>query len=265
MPKSLSCLLAFTMLLSTAGTASAANGTAGDDRTMRIAIGEWPPFVSEELEHYGLAARIVTEAFAVSGIDVEYRFYPWKRAYRDTTQGYQDATAIWTRTPEREDEVLFSEPVLIAEKVFFHLEGTDFDWNGMEDLAHFRVGATRGYGYGDAFDTAVEDGTIPAEYVDSDKQNFAKLLHDRIDVFPMTKAVGYFILNTEFDSGEAAAVTHDPKVVQQAVFHLLFSRSVDKNERMIEIFNHGLEQLREEGKIERYVRQSQQGQYIRSE
>ncbi len=93
-----------------------------DSRTMRVAIGEWPPFVSENLEHYGLAARIVTEAFAAVGNDVRYRFYPWKRAYLETTQGDQDATAIWTKTPDREGEVLFSNPVLTADKVFFHLE-----------------------------------------------------------------------------------------------------------------------------------------------
>lgn len=261
MPKSLSRLLAG-VLLST--VALAANG-ADNGRTMRVAIGEWRPFVSEDLEHYGLAARIVTEAFAVSGIDVKYRFYPWKRAYLETTQGDQDATAIWTRTPDREGEVLFSEPVLIAEKVFFHLDETDFRWNDVEDLADWRVGATRGYGYGDAFDAAVEDGTIPVEYVNSDKQNFDKLIRDRIDVFPMTKAVGYSILNTQFDPGEVAAITHNPRAVQQAVFHLLFSKAVDKNERMIEIFNHGLERLREEGKIEQYVSESQQGKYIRSE
>lgn len=264
MPKSLSCLLAG-ILLSAVAPALAANTAAGDERTMRIAIGEWPPFVSEDLAHYGLAARIVTEAFAMSGIDVQYRFYPWKRAYRDTMQGYQDATAIWTRTPDREGEVMFSEPVLIAEKVFFHLDETGFGWNSIADLANWRVGATRGYGYGDAFDAAVESGTIPVEYVDSDRQNFAKLIHGRIDVFPMTKAVGYFILETQFDSGEVAGVTHDPRVVQQAVFHLLFSMEVEKNERMIELFNRGLERLREEGKIEQYVNESQQGEYIRPE
>lgn len=261
MPKSLSHLLTG-ILLSTIPLA--VNG-ADEDRTMRVAIGEWPPFVSEDLEHYGLAARIVTEAFAASGIDVVYRFYPWKRAYLETLQGDQDATAIWTRTPDREDEVLFSDPVLIAEKVFFHLEATDFRWYEIRDLANWRVGATRGYGYGDAFDAAVENGTVQVEYVNSDKQNFDKLLLGRIDVFPMTKAVGYSILNTRFDSEEAAAVTHNPRAVQQAVFHLLFSKAVEKNERMIDLFNRGLEQLRQQGKIEQYVSESRQGKYIRPE
>ena len=238
---------------------------ARDERTMRVAIGEWPPFVSKNLAHYGLAARIVTEAFARSGIDVEYRFYPWKRAYLETTQGDQDATAIWTRTPDRIGEVAFSDPVLVAEKVFFHLQGNEISWQSVTDLADLRIGATRGYGYGDAFDQAVEKGTLDVEYVNSDKQNFDKLIRGRIDVFPMTKAVGYSILNTKFPSDEAARVTHDPQPVQQAVFHLLFSKAVDKNERMMELFNRGLEQLRQDGLIEQYVRESQQGEYIRSE
>lgn len=236
-----------------------------ESRTMRVAIGEWPPFVSENLEHYGLAARIVTEAFAAVGNDVDYRFYPWKRAYLETTQGDQDATAIWTKTPDREGEVLFSEPVLTANKVFFHLEGTDFEWNSIEDLDGYTVGATRGYGYGDAFDEAARSGRIDVEYVDSDLQNFRKLIRGRIDLFPMTEAVGYSILNTGFEDDQVANVTRHPRPVQQAVFHLLFSKAVDGNEAMMERFNRGLAELRDNGRIERYLRESRQGEYIKAD
>lgn len=236
-----------------------------DTRTMRVAIGEWPPFVSENLEHYGLAARIVTEAFAAVGNDVRYRFYPWKRAYLETTQGDQDATAIWTKTPDREGEVLFSDPVLTANKVFFHMEETDFEWSSIEDLEGYTVGATRGYGYGDAFDAAAKEGRIDVEYVDSDLQNFRKLIRGRIDLFPMTEAVGYSILNTEFEEDRIAGVTSHSRPVQQAVFHLLFSKAVDGNERMLERFNRGLAELREDDRIEQYLRESRQGEYIKAE
>lgn len=236
-----------------------------DSRIMRVAIGEWPPFVSENLEHYGLAARIVTEAFAAVGNDVRYRFYPWKRAYLETTQGDQDATAIWTKTPDREGEVLFSAPVLTADKVFFHLEGTDFEWSSIEDLEGYTVGATRGYGYGDAFDEAANEGRIDVEYVDSDLQNFRKLIRGRIDLFPMTEAVGYSILNTEFEEDRVADVTRHPRPVQQAVFHLLFSKAVDGNEEMRKRFNRGLAELRENGRIEQYLRESRQGEYIKAD
>lgn len=252
-------------LLLVTGIAFAAERRPPPTRTMHVAIGEWPPFVSENLEHYGLAARIVTEAFDAVGNDVKYRFYPWKRAYLETTQGDQDATAIWTKTPRREGEVLFSEPVLVANKVFFHLESTEFDWNSIGDLEGYTVGATRGYGYGDAFDKAVEEGRIDVEYVDSDLQNFRKLVLGRIDLFPMTKAVGYSILNTEFSAEERATVTSHERPVQQAVFHLLFSKSVERNPAMVDRFNRGLAQLRKEGRIAQYVRESEQGKYIRSE
>lgn len=254
--------IAIGLMLSVSGMA--VNGSEDDEGVMRVAIGEWPPFVSRDLEHYGLAARIVTEAFAARDIEVKYRFYPWKRAYLETTQGDQDATAIWTRTPERENEVLFSDPVLIAEKVFFHLKSTPFEWRSIEDLDGYRIGATRGYGYGDAFDRAAEEGIIDVELVDSDKQNFEKLLLGRIDVFPMTMAVGYSLLNTGFSSAEAARVTNHPGPVQQAVFHLLFSKAVDRNEQMIEAFNEGLEELRESGRLDQYVKESREGEYIRT-
>lgn len=245
--------------------AQAADERPIEGRTMRVAIGEWPPFVSEDLEHYGLAARIVTEAFAEAGHGVKYRFYPWKRAYLETTQGDQDATAIWTKTSEREGEVLFSEPVLTADKVYFHLESTDFDWQEIGDLSGYTVGATRGYGYGKAFDQAAEQGRIDVEYTDSDLQNFKKLLKGRIDVFPITRAVGYSILNRELDEQQRARITNHPRAVQTAVFHLLFSKAVPGNQAMIERFNRELAELRESGRIEEFVRQSRQGEYIQSD
>jgi len=245
--------------------ASAASSNDDDATVMRVAIGEWPPFVSRNLQHYGLAARIVTQAFAAEGVKVRYRFYPWKRAYYETVHGRQDATAIWTRTPKREREVLFSDPVLTAKKVFFHLESTDFSWSDIGDLKGYTVGATRGYEYGKAFDKAVRNGSIDVEYVNSDKQNFQKLLRGRIDVFPMTKAVGYSILNTEFTAAQRAQVTSDPKPVQTAVFHLLFSRAVHGNRFMVKAFNDGLKKLRAQGRIARYIKESEQGRYIKSD
>ncbi|MCP4162741.1 MAG: hypothetical protein GY760_21990 [Deltaproteobacteria bacterium] len=35
------------------------------EETIRIAVGEWPPYYSESLKHYGPALHVVTEAFAL--------------------------------------------------------------------------------------------------------------------------------------------------------------------------------------------------------
>lgn len=241
----------------------ASQGALACERTMQVAIGEWPPFVSEDLQHYGLAARIVTEAFAKEDIDVEYRFYPWKRAYFEVLQGDQDATAIWSRTSEREEEVLYSEPVLTTDKVFFHLDDTSFDWEDIDDLEGYTIGATNGYAYGEAFAEAEEQGRIDVEYANSDKQNIEKLIRGRIDLFVVEEPVGHSILNTDFEPEAVEDVVQHPRALQETKYHLLFSQAIDDGEKLLESFNRGLESLREDGRIDRYVEASQGGEYIR--
>ncbi len=42
------------------------------EETIRLTNGEWIPFLSEDLKHYGVISRIVKEAFALEGMKVEY-------------------------------------------------------------------------------------------------------------------------------------------------------------------------------------------------
>jgi len=50
------------------------------EEKIRIATGEYEPFLSENLKHNGVGLRIIREAFALEGGEVEYGWYPWKRA-----------------------------------------------------------------------------------------------------------------------------------------------------------------------------------------
>ncbi len=47
--------------------------------TIRLANGEWHSFLSKGAPHHGFASHIVTDAFALVGVEVEYGFFPWSR------------------------------------------------------------------------------------------------------------------------------------------------------------------------------------------
>ena len=38
--------------------------------------GEWPPYTSQNLKNYGVFSPIVSEAFELEGMTVEYTFFP---------------------------------------------------------------------------------------------------------------------------------------------------------------------------------------------
>jgi polar amino acid transport system substrate-binding protein len=128
--------------------------------TIRITNGEWPPYLSEHLKHYGLASRIITEAFALEGVKVSYGFFPWKRSFILAQNGEWDGTAVWFKSPGREQDFYISDPVIEASYVFFHLKSRRFDWNDVDSLKPYTIGATLEYNYGEAFEQAEKNGLI---------------------------------------------------------------------------------------------------------
>ncbi|MCP3949009.1 transporter substrate-binding domain-containing protein [Herbaspirillum sp.] len=225
------------------------------EEIVRITNGEWLPYHSKKLPHYGAGSRIVTEAFALEGIKVEWGFYPWKRGYLNVVRDKWDASIGWIKTPEREKEVLFSEPVYGGKWVFFHLKNQNFSWQTIDDLKKFRIGATENFTYGALFDNAEKQKKIWVKRARTIKQNFAILLKGRIHVFVHAEDSGYATLRKHFKANEIEKVTNHPKPIQVVQYHLVFTKK-EKNKRLVEVFNRGLRRLYTSGKVEKYLKEA---------
>lgn len=233
------------------------------ENKIRIAVGEWVPFTSKDLKYYGLFSRIVSEAFALEDIKVEYGWFPWKRALTLIEFGEWDSSPGWSRKPEREKYAYFSDPLYESKAVFFHLKSFPFDWNSYDDLKGITIGATIGYMYGKNFEQAEKDGKLLVERVPTDEQNFRKLLKGRIKLFPASLETGIGTLNKNFSSTQVKLVTyHEKPYRQKAVYHLIFSKKIDRNKKMLKLFNKGLRCLKNSGKYDQYIEESQRGYYI---
>lgn len=233
--------------------------TPAGEPLLRLTNGEWPPYLSETLPHYGLASRIVTEAFAVQGIKVEYGFFPWPRSLALAQDGSWAGSAVWFKNEEREKDFYYSDPIIEVQYVFFHLKTFSFDWQSYEDLAEVRIGATLEYDYGPAFTEAEQSGQIKVERVPADEQNFDKLLAGRIDIFPLDLEVGLNMLQKNFTSEQIALITYHPLPVRSDPGYLLLSKKVAGNEELIQVFNEGLQKLKESGQFEQFVQESRAG------
>ena len=243
------------LLLSLFPTAALAEGT------IRITNGEWSPYLSEKLKYYGVASRIVTEAFSLEGIKAEYGFFPWKRALLLAQKGKWDGSVVWSYTEDRAKDFYYSDPVVKCKWVFFYLKTTSFDWKVIDDLRGFRIGGTLGYKYNPDFEAAEEAGRIKVYRVPKDEQNFEKLIKGRIDIFLQDIDVGYEMLNNLFPEEKVRLFTHHPKPIKDTGFHLLLSKQVEKNKEMLTLFDRGLKRLKESGKIEQYLKESRIGKY----
>lgn len=224
--------------------------------TLKITNGEWPPYLSKDLKGYGIASRIVSEAFALEGIKVEYGFFPWKRAYYLAEKGEWDGTAVWLRSPERERDFYLSDPVVKSSYVFFHLKSLNFTWKNINDLKGLKIGATIGYDYGEKFEKAEKEGIINVVRIPSDEQNLMKLLHGRIDIFPLDMEVGYTMLYKMYRPETVSMITNSLTPLRADPLHLLLTKKNVKNAKLMELFNKGLKKLDEKGEIDKYFEEA---------
>ena len=232
-----------------------------DDKTITISTGEWPPFISESFKHHGIATRIISESFALQDIKVEYSWFPWKRTYNNVKTGDWDASAIWAITPEREKDVLFSDPIIRNTTVLFFNKDKYRDWNSFEDLSGLVIGATNGYFYGKAFKKAEEQGLIIVERTNTESHNFKKLAANRLDAVAAEVDTGYYIMRGMFDNKEISSVQVNNKAIASFNNHLVISKKLDNAAELITTFNQGLKKLNESGKVNQYLQESREGKY----
>jgi polar amino acid transport system substrate-binding protein len=232
---------------------------ASAENRIRLTSGEWTPYLSENLPYFGLASRVVTEAFAEEGVTVEYGYFPWARSFMLAQTGEWDGALIWTKSAEREKDFYYSEPLFDSFQVFFHLKSKSFDWKEIQDLAGLNIGGAIGYDYGEAFTQAEKAGQIKVDRAATDEQNFKKLLLGRIDIFPSDLEVALDILRRNFSPEEIAQITYHPLPVRADPLYLLLSRKVAGNQERMELFNAGLKHLKSSGKLQAFIDESRQG------
>ena len=232
------------------------------EETIRIAIGEWPPFMSKDLKHYGILTHIVTESYALEGYKTEYGFFPWARAKVYAEEGTWDCSAGWAKTAVRLKKFIYSDSIMKNSNVFFHLKSFKFDWNTMDDLKGIPIGSTIEYYYGDAFMEAEKSKQILVQRAPSDELNFRKLLKGRIKLFTAGVDVGYSLLQKKFTPEENQLITHHSRPTNVDDLHLIFSNKNERNLQLIKVFNKGLKKLRKSGKYDQMIAASRRGEYL---
>ena len=234
---------------------------ASEPQDLQISVGDWPPYLSSELKHGGVVAHVISDVFADEGYRVSFRFLPWPRAYADAAAGKFDASAVWMHKREREVDFLFSAPLLEEQFVFFHLKSLPFDWQQLSDLSGMTLGGGLEYSYGPAFDDFLASGQIQMERVASDRQNFEKLLKERIVLYPQEFNVGYAALHSQFSVTEIAKVTHHPKPLLNNLSYLMLPKSLAGSPELLERFNRRLQSYRDSGRYQRYFDNLHRGYY----
>jgi len=228
---------------------------------IRLTSGEWAPYLSAERPHFGLAAHIVSEAFKLEGIEVEYGFFNWNRAFDQAKAGRWNGSLVWGKKGDREEFFYFSDPVIREKAVLYHLKELNFHWTKYADLKDYTVGLTKSYHYSDQFQSAIEKGLFQVQITNKDILNFKKLLKKRIDLFPLDYVVAQDLLLNHFSIEEQQKITFHPNPVREGTQHLILSNQVPQNTNLIKRFNKGLRALKASGQYQQLWVDFEQGKY----
>ena len=217
---------------------------------VRFTNGEWPPLLSPDMKDSGYVSKIITAAYALENLTVEYGFFSWKRAFELAKSGEWDGSVVWTCKPEWEKAFYCSAPIALNQIVFFHRKDRSFDWNTLDDLKGKLVGVTNGYYYGADFETYEKKGTITTDYAYDDETSLKKLLYERTDVFLLDRDVGYYMIKKNFKPEEQKLFTHHarPLIVNPLVI-LMSRKNSTRGQNLLKIFNSGFKKLQQQGDI----------------
>ena len=210
-----------------------------------LATGEWPPYVSADLEGQGATVEVVRAAFKAVGVDVEIRFYPWTRTMYEAKHD-KALAGYFPEYPreEVESEFLLSDSIGKSPLGFAKIKGRRIQWLTHSDLTKYSIATVRGYANGERLDAMVKAGDIVADESVSDTFVLRKVLAGRVDY-------GVIDINT-FDYLMKADVLlrkgkqnleMDSHLLEVLNLHVCFNQGA-RGERMRDLFNEGLKRIR---------------------
>lgn len=220
---------------------------------VRIAVGDWPPYFSETAEGYGTYAQVVTRAFELQGLEVEYGFFPWKRALLETKKGRWDASAGWGRTAEREPFFHFCDAVLMEREQFFYAVARPVSASDISDLDGLSLGVIEGAALGEKLDKLVAEGSVTIYRQATMEDLFIMLNVGRVDLVMSNGKVASDAISKAFPQSEEERFRPLPEVAVDWDYRLIVSKRIDGGDDLCARFNRGLETLHDSGEFERLL------------
>ncbi|MCV6622396.1 MAG: transporter substrate-binding domain-containing protein [Cellvibrionaceae bacterium] len=134
----------------------------------------------------GQATELVQELIAKAGFEYQLYFSPWKRAYRRAETESNVIIYPLARTAERENKFHWIGQITPVHYYLFRLlERSDITVERLADVNRYKVGVVNFHAHHIFLKS---QGIENLEPVNSNRQNFHKLLRKRVDLFASSSA-----------------------------------------------------------------------------
>ncbi|RZM81651.1 hypothetical protein C3B51_07860 [Pseudoalteromonas rubra] len=230
---------------------------------IRIATGEYPPFTGSQLVDDGFVNHLIRQALAQEGLEAEFVYLPWKRSFQAAQQGQYDMASYWVCEREYQQHFYCSDELYRGQLLlYFRAETPLPQWQTIDDLKPYRIGAILGYEYVPEFRKAMEEGDLDVIMVSNDRLNLNMLLNDRVDLILLSDTAMQSLLTEHFSSLQADKIRAHPKPFLNYQAHVLFPKSLKGSAALRTRFNTGLKKLKASGEFERQWQRLLNGEFI---
>jgi len=225
-------------------------GGARAGEELRLLANTSPPYADANLPEQGLALELVKHVFARTDYSPVITIENWSRAVEGARMGVYDALASVWKSPEREEDLLFSDPYIESDLILLKLRANRRPYKSLQDLAGSRLGVRTDYAYGVDF-TAVPGLILVQE--DLLASNLLNLINGKVDFVIADQRSANMQLHELFRDriNQFQVLDIDlPKVAR----HVAAARSWPGHEAMIAAFNKALASAREDGSLDAIIR-----------
>jgi polar amino acid transport system substrate-binding protein len=179
--------VAFFFVLITALTPKLAKA----NKVAAITTGDgYPPYVDWRSPSGGIATDVVRSVLVRMGYEPKFTSLPWARGYKLTLKGDYLATYPYIRTPARETEVAFSEPLFgIASHIFVRY-GSSIKFDSLSDLEGYSTCNYVGSALPTSVQTLIANGLVRVNEVSSLSTCFKLLDLGRVDFVTVNSLAG---------------------------------------------------------------------------
>ena len=217
-------------------------------QTLKLGTGEFPPYISSNLNRGGALTHIVTSAFTAAGYESTVEFIPWTRAYKLADNMRIDGTFAWSIKVDRQVSFLYSKPLFIFEQKAFALKHKTV--NVSDSAVKDSVNLCRPQGYAiQGFSKNLIGSGVAKHFAPPDVETcFNMLKAGRVDVVVVDKLEGQNYVARQFSNID------DVKVLDKTFYkysnHLLISKKHPQAKQLMKDFDMGLDKIMETGEYQ---------------
>ncbi|MNF39065.1 Bacterial extracellular solute-binding protein, family 3 [compost metagenome] len=216
-------------------------------QTLKLATGEFQPYVGESLPGQGLSSQIVQLAFETAGYQTLLVFMPWRRAAAQTGAGHYDGSYPWAMNDERKLRFLYSQPIYQGQIRFFaRRSGSLADTSQWYDKTLCIP---------DGWDTTqlqqpITHYRFKLERPSGIENCLLMVGNGRVDLTAINPMVGASLARKLQVEHKISPVG---EVIATDLNYLIVPRSLPNAGKLIEDFNKGLQRIRDNGRYEQIL------------